>query len=166
MRRARQAFLVVVLMVQFIGGTSCGRRPVGQAEVVAAAFEGFVYVGSFAADQYAPPPHGYDQVELPKTFVVGRLYVFHFAGYLDDAEFAVKELPRRLRAVGATLIESPSDKAELPSVDPGDRAWRVVFKYDSLRGTVYNALDSELFQRGGIKPGGNVNSFVLKFDPV
>lgn len=165
MWRTWHAFSVVVMMLQLPGGISC-RRPLDPAAVVGAAFEGFVYVGSFPADQYSPPPHSYDPVKLPQTFAAGRLYVFHYAGFLDDAEFAVKELPKRLRAAGATIIEAPSGKAELPSVDPGDRAWRVVFRYDSLRGTIYNALDRELFQRGGIKPGGNVNSFVLKIDPV
>lgn len=166
MWRTRHAFCVVVMMLQLTGGIACSRRPVDAAAVVGPAFEGFVYVGSFPADQYSPPSHGYDPVRLPQTFAAGRLYVFHYAGPLDDAEFAVRELPKRLRAAGATIIESPSSKAELPSVDPGDRAWRVVFKYDSLRGTSYNALDRDLFQRGGMKPGGNVNSFVLKFDPV
>jgi len=165
MCRTRDAFGVVAMMLQLIGGISC-RRPLDPAVVVGRAFEGFVYVGSFPADRYSPPPHSYDPVTLPQTFVAGRLYVFHYPGALDDAEFAVKELQKRLRAAGATITEAPSSKAELPSVDPGDRAWRIVFKYDSFRGTIYNALDRDLFQRGGIKPGGNVNSFVLKFDGV
>ena len=158
--------LCVVVMLQLMGGIACSRRPPVPAAVVGAAFEGFVYVGSFPADQYFPPPHSYDAVKLPETFTAGRLYVFHYPGSLDDAEFAVKELPKRLRGTGATIIEAPSNEAELPFVDPGDHAWRVVFKYDSLRGTIYNALDPHLFQRGGLKLGGNVNSFVLKFDRV
>ncbi len=165
MRRTRHGSWVVV-MLQLMGGVACGRRPLDPAAVVGTAFEGFVYVGSFPADRYSPPTHSYDPVKLPGTFAVGRLYVFHYAGSLDDAEFAVKELPKRLRGAGATIIEAPSSKAELPSVDPGDHAWRVVFMYDSLRGTIYNTLDRDLFQRGGMKPGGNVNSFVLRFDRV
>lgn len=166
MWRMRHVSWVVVVTLQLIEGIGCRRHPVDPAAVVGTAFDGFVYVGSFPADRYSPPPHSYDAVKLPRSFAAGRLYVFHYAGSLDDAEFAVKELPRRLRAAGATIIEAPSSKSDLPSVDPGDRAWRIVFTYDSLRGTIYNALDRDLFQRGGMKPGGNVNSFVLKFDGV
>lgn len=158
----RLGFTVVVLQVCCIIGCNPPGHP--DARAIETVFDGFLYVGSFPALEYAPPSHSHEAKSLPTTLEVGRLYVFHHADLLDDAEFAVIELPRRLRAVGATIIEAPASKADLPSVDPGDRAWRVVFRYGGLRGSIYNALDGDLLQRGGIKPGGNVNSFVLKFE--
>jgi hypothetical protein len=83
---------------------------------------------------------------------------------LDDADFAVTEIPKRLREAGATIIEAPSSKAEMPSVDPGDRAWRILFRFGGLSGIIYNALDRDLFQRGGMGFRANVNSFMLKFE--
>lgn len=143
---------------------ACNRRAQLDARPMLTVFDDFVYVGSFPAIQYSPPSHGHEAISLPTTLETGKLYVFHFADSLDDAEFAISELPRRLRAAGATIIEAPASKADLPSVDPGDRAWRVVFKYGAWTGTIYNSLDRDLFERGGIKQGGNVNSFVLTFE--
>lgn len=153
----------------FVVGLFClvscsGRKASIEVRLVRTAFNGFTYVGSFPATQYAPPPHSYKPIELPISLNPGQLYVFHYSGPLDDADFAVNGLPKRLREAGATVLEAPKNKAELPSVDPGDRAWRVVFQYDGRRGTIYNTLDVDLFERGGIEPGGNVNSFILRVD--
>lgn len=157
-------FGITVMMIQFCWIIACNRPTQVDARPIVTVFDGFLYVGSFPALEYAPPSHSHEAISLPTTLEAGKLYVFHYADSLDDAEFAISELPRRLRAAGATIIEAPSSKADLPSVDPGDRAWRVVFKYGALRGSIYNALDRDLFHRGGIKQGGNVNSFVLKFE--
>ncbi len=153
---------VVTLMLTCLVG--CNHGQTDAERLVTTAFQGFVYVGSFPVGDYTPPKHGYEPKAIPDRFESGRIYVFHYVGRLDDASFAVTELPSRLRAAGAKVLEAPSSTSDLPSVDPGDRAWRVVFVYGGLRGTIYNALDLELFHRGGLAKGGNYNSFVLRFD--
>jgi hypothetical protein len=166
MPHSQNVLCVALITLQIGSFAGCTRGHIDAAQVVETAFEGFVYVGSFPGVEYSPPSHSHEAARTPDRYEVGRLYVFHYAGALDDALFAMTELPRRLRLGGATVVEAPSSKSELPSVDPGDRVWRVVFIYDGLRGTIYNTLDRELYQRGGLKPGGNVNSFVLRFDPA
>lgn len=159
--RAMQLVLVMAAIL-LLGCASEEPRQVGDALKV--AMRGFVYVGSFPDSQGPIPEHVYDPLPVPSSLESRRRYVFHHAGRIDIARFAVEELPERLRDAGFRVVSSPTSIDHMPSVDPGDRAWSIRFDFHGRTGTISNAVDPALFERGGLVPGGSYEMLIVEVD--
>jgi hypothetical protein len=152
---------VLVASVLCVGcrrpGLSCDAGEFGPV------FKGFVYVGSFSAQPpgHGVPSHGYNPVPLPDSFVPGRLYVFHHVGPLDSSQFGIRELPPRLEAAGMTILHAPRSEADLLHGEPTGLYWWVDFQAGQCQGRIRNSLDTVLYYRGGLSPGGSMEAFVL-----
>jgi hypothetical protein len=143
---------------------SCGRQgAVCDGRTFARIFRDFIFVGSFSDEPrgYGIPAHGYDPVPIPEAFVSGRRYVFVHVGPLDAAQFAIKELPGRMKAAGLQVLHAPRALDEMPTAEPTGFVWWIDFRAGQCAGRICPSLDPVLYQRGGLAPNGSMEVFVI-----
>lgn len=161
----RMRLMLVVLTAAATLLTGCRHaEPRQLGDALEMVLTGFVYVGSFPDGHGPIPEHVYDPLPVPSSLDSRRRYVFHYAGRIDIARFAVEELPERLRSAGFRVVRSPKSIEHMPSVDPGDRAWSIKFDFHGRTGTISNAVDPALFKRGGLMPGGSFEMLIVEVD--
>lgn len=80
---------------------------------------------------------------------------------MDAPEFAVGELPRRMRSAGMRILHAPKSTDRMPTAEPTGLVWWIDFQMGAYRGVVHPSLDPVLYKRGGLAPNGCMEALVV-----
>ena len=126
-------------------------------------FHDFSYVGSFPADQFAPPLHEDRSLEIPSVLQPNVLYIFHSHKPVDDLALATKFFPERLRQVGIMVVNQAKSRQDIAFIDPRNTTWGIRFQQGPYSGEIYNVLDQKMYRAGVHIHEWSFDDYVLRF---
>jgi hypothetical protein len=120
---------------------------------------GFDFIGAFPRASVPEEEDAITVQRLPKSFEVGRQYVWLKKGYADNDEI-FRALQSHLKGSGVTIIEA----VEIGHRFIGGLAFRISFQDGKYKGSFYNRLDSRIVKNKTLQKTWSFDDYVLVFD--